>query len=274
MASTAKKRKAPPSPGMWHKPQQLQRLANGLLFFSVLVFGYVGLMFVMQRVTLFPMETLTVTTPLRQVTPAQVEYATLDSVSGNFFTVSPERVRQAFEKLPWVREAKVRRTWPGGLEVSLDEQEAIAQWRPGGGDESMLMNGRGELFAAASYQKLPVLSGPLGRESDVLARYRDFSDIVRPHGFNISVINLSSRDAWSLRLESPERQLTLELGREQNNAPLLDRLTRFMDAYPVIKDQFPAPLVGADLRYPNGFAVRLGATETHAHDTTKKRGRK
>ena len=63
-------------------------------------------------------------------------------------------------------------------------------------------------------------------------------------------VRLSLRRAWQVRLDNG---MTLEVGREQVAA----RLTRFLSAYA----QTIAPLGGradhVDLRYANGFAVRV-----------------
>jgi cell division protein FtsQ len=63
------------------------------------------------------------------VTPTQIEYAARSAVAGNFFTVNLDAVRAAFEKLPWVRKAEVRRRWPDGLELAIEEHVAAARWK-------------------------------------------------------------------------------------------------------------------------------------------------
>ena len=254
MASKAKKAGKAPAEGFWHKPYQMHLVADMLLFAGTVALGY-ALVMAALRLPVFPLREVAVVTPLTHVTPAQVDLAVQDSLSGNFFTVNLDKVRASFEKLPWVRKASVRRRWPDGIELELEEQEAVAQWRQGEAGEVRLVNPRGETFAAASRAPLPLLAGPPGRAPDVLAHYKDFAEAMKPIGWRLSSVSLSAREAWSLRLDNG---LVVELGRDQPKAPLAERLARFVSAYPETSARLKAPMVMADLRYPNGFAVRLG----------------
>jgi cell division protein FtsQ len=38
------------------------------------------------------------------------------------------QARQAFEQIPWIRSALVRREFPNRLSVTLDEFQPVAQW--------------------------------------------------------------------------------------------------------------------------------------------------
>ena len=89
------------------------------------------------------------------MTREQIDGVVRNAVSGNFFTVDLEATRKAFVKLPWVRTASVRRIWPQGLEVTLEEHMALARWAGGA-----LVNFQGEIFNAASDEPLPEFEGP------------------------------------------------------------------------------------------------------------------
>lgn len=54
-------------------------------------------------------------------------------LTGNFFTVDLPAARKAFEQVPWVRKAQIRRQYPRTLQVVLQEHHAVAHWgkRPG-----------------------------------------------------------------------------------------------------------------------------------------------
>src|SRR5437899_738300 len=49
-------------------------------------------------------------------------------LAGNFFTTDLGKARRAFESVPWVRQAVVRRVWPNRLAVHLEEHRAVALW--------------------------------------------------------------------------------------------------------------------------------------------------
>ena len=228
-------------------------LADALLLAASIALGYAAVK-VALAMPLFGFREVVVLSPLSQVTRAQLEYAARSGLSGNFFAVSLDDARAAFEKLPWVRRAEVRRVWPGALEVRLEEHVATAYWKSGDSGEMRLVNQYGEVFAAASNATMPVFSGPEGGAARVLARYREFSTALAPLHQTLIGVALSPREAWQLKLSDG---LQLELGRDQANAPLAERLSRFVAAWPKAKDKLSAPAAVADLRYPSGFAVRL-----------------
>jgi cell division protein FtsQ len=176
-------------------------------------------------------------------------------VSGNFFTVNVESVRQAFEKLPWVRRVDVRRRWPDALELVIEEQVAVARWRRNEG-EYLLVNSHGELFAAASDANLPMFSGPEGSVADVLAQHAVFSDALAPLGRHPVAVALSSREAWQLRLDDG---LVLDLGREEAKHPVAERMARFVAHYRDVREKLQIKPALIDMRYPNGFALRAAA---------------
>jgi cell division protein FtsQ len=212
----------------------------------------------LQRLPVFPLRQVLVTSSLGQVTPAQVEQAARVALAGNFFTVDLDQVRGTFEKLPWVRRADVRRRWPDALELSLEEHQALARWKLAdrqGSQEARLVNSHGEVFAAASEAELPVLSGPEGSAPLLLARYQEFAAALAPMGRRPQTLLLSSREAWQLKLDDG---LVLDLGRDEAKHPLAERLDRFVSHYrPALEKLHLAAGGVVDMRYPNGFALRV-----------------
>jgi len=240
------------SPGFWDRPGLLNLIADLLIVGSVAVLAWAGSVAV-QRLPVFPLRQVVVMEPLRQVTPDQIEQAARAAVVGNFFTVDLDGVRAAFEKLPWVHRAEVRRRWPDTLELNLAEHVAVARWRqPDGGSE--LVDSDGEVFAAASEQVLPMLAGPDGAAPEMLGRYRELAQLLAAVGRNPQVLVLSRREAWQVKLDDG---LLVELGRDEPKHPLSERIARFATYYPAVlqRNQLAVGSV-VDMRYPNGFAVR------------------
>lgn len=250
-------RRAAPETGFWHRPEWMNPVADALLLAASIALGYAAVKLAL-AVPWFSFREVVVKSPLSQVTRAQLEYAARSGLRGNFFSVSLDDARGAFEKLPWVRRAEVRRVWPGALEVKLEEHVATAYWKTGDSGEMRLVNQYGEVFSAASNANMPVFSGPEGGAARILARYREFSTGLAPLHQTLSEVTLSAREAWQLKLSDG---LQLELGRDEANAPLAARLSRFVAAWPRVKDKLSSPATVADLRYPSGFAVRLAGAQ-------------
>lgn len=231
---------------MWDNPRLLNLLAGALVGVAALAFGAGGL-YVLLRSEMFPVKEVRVTSPLKHTTRTEIEAAAKDRIAGNFFSVSPGEVRAGLEKLPWVRSAAVRRVWPDALEVSLEEHVALARW----GDDA-LVSVHGERFQARTEQPLPLFIGPAGTEDEVARRYARFSEVLAPLGSPLERVVLTPRLAWQLRLQNG---LNIMLGRDPEAAEA--RLRRFVGVYDLTLRNINRKHEYVDLRYPNGFALRV-----------------
>lgn len=238
--------------GLWHQPPLLNLLADLLIVAGVAGIAWAAVT-ALQRLPLFPLREVVLAAQPQRVSPDQIAHVARTAVVGNFFTVDLDAARAAFEKLPWVRNAAVRRQWPHGLVLALEEHVAVAQWRHLNG-ESGLVNQQGEVFAAdlpEDAPPLPRLSGPEGAAAEILARHGEFNRTVASIGRSVATVALSPRRAWRLRLDDG---VAIDLGRDEERHPLAERLGRFVASYEKIQARFGEVRV-ADMRYPNGFVV-------------------
>ena len=65
---------------------------------------------------------------------------------------------------------------------------------------------------------------------------------------------LSPRLAWQLKLQNG---MVVDVGREQPKSPVGARLMRFVDVYPELVGKRAVRPAVVDLRYPNGFAMKV-----------------
>jgi cell division protein FtsQ len=187
-------------------------------------------------------------------------------LAGNFFTVDLAKARTAFESVPWVRKAVVRREFPGTLRATLTEQVPVAHW----GDEadSKLVNGYGEVFEANVAEvddSLPHLSGPGDQAGMVLGMYRELEPLLRPYDLTIDELSLSSRGSWAATLDTGA---VIELGRGRSEE-VSARLQRFLKTVTQVAGQYGrsiASVEGADLRHTDAYALRLRGVTTVAPD--------
>jgi cell division protein FtsQ len=222
------------------KIQMALGIVSGMLLLGA-CFGALYWLLMPQR---FPVNAVEIKGPLKNTTRAEIE-AALPRAAGNFFAVDLAEVRAGVERLPWVRHVAVRRVWPGRLEVAVEEHVALARW----GDDA-LVNLQGEKFYARTRESLPSFVAPAGSAAEVARRYRRFSEIVAPLGTRVERVVLSARHAWQLRLANGVHVM---LGRDGDLAE--ERLRKFVEAYPGTFAGKKYEYV--DLRYPNGFALRL-----------------
>ena len=246
-----------PDDGFWNTPALMNMAADFLMGLSIIALAWAAVT-ALQRLPVFPLRELVVTGSLGQVTRAQIEHTARIAVTGNFFTTDMESIRAAFENLPWVRKVEVRRRWPDSIELTLEEQVAVARWKPANSSDSQngrLVNDHGEVFAGTASEALPAFFGPEGSSMQLLERYRDFA--VALTGHKVEMVILSTRDAWQLKLDNG---LLLELGRDQRKHPLTERIDRFARHYSFVRASTGLVDGGvADMRYPNGFTLRPGS---------------
>lgn len=233
---------------MWDNPRLLNAAAGALTALALMVFAVAALQLLL-RSALFPLREMIVRGDLAHTSRAEIEQAAQGRVGGNFFAVDLAQVRASLEALPWVRRVEVRRVWPDRLEATLEEHVALARWAAGG-----LVNVQGERYAGASVAPLPQFSGPPGSEPEVARRYRRFVEILAPLAAAPERVALSPRYAWRLRLDDG---LAIELGRDAPSDPVEARLARLVAAWPLTLARMPVKHEHVDLRYPNGFALRL-----------------
>lgn len=184
-------------------------------------------------------------------------------LAGNFFTLDLQRSRAAFEAVPWVRRAVVHRVWPDRLRVQLEEHRPAALWGPADGLER-LVNSYGEVFEAnvgdVEDDHLPRLEGPGDSSAaPMLALLGRLQPVLAPlDGGAIAQLTLSGRGSWRVALDGGA---VIELGRGSDDE-VLERTARFVRTLPQVIAQYQRPLLSADLRHPDGYAVRLRGITT------------
>lgn len=185
----------------------------------------------------------------------------MPKLQGNFFTIDLAAAKRAFESVPWVRQAVVRRVWPNRLAVRLEEHRAVAYWSAADGSDR-LVNAQGEVFDAnlgdVEDDDLPTFGGPDGSSTQVLAMHARLAPLFAPHDVRIETLTLSGRGSWKLALDSGAE---IELGRGSDEE-VVARTERFVRTLAQVTAQFRRPLQSADLRHRDGYAVRLKGVET------------
>ena len=244
---------------MWDEPRLLNTVSNALFALALILVAYAaGTTFA--KSPAFSLRAIRVQGDLDHVNRGQIVEALQGRVSGTFFTVDLETVRSIFEKIPWVRRAQVRRRWPDRLDVSLEEHVPLARW--GRESDGRLVNRHGEVFAGhvggEQAAELPQFAGPAGSEHEIALRYSLFRELLTPTALKVDAVMLSQRQSWSFRLTNG---LTVQLGRDSEKDPIRERLARFVEVYPSTLGRMSYRPSYVDLRYPNGFALRVPGTQ-------------
>lgn len=184
-------------------------------------------------------------------------------LAGTFFTLDLAAARKAFEAMPWVRRAVVRREFPNRLRVTLQEHQAVAYWGEEG--ESTLLNSQGEVFEAnvgeIEQESLPRLNGPQDQSAQVLLMYRALAPLFEGLELPVDELTLSGRGGWELRLDTGA-QVVLGGGPHDEVVARAGRFLRTLTQVASRYGRTPAMLESADLRHEDGYALRLRGVST------------
>ena len=252
------------------------RFMNSLSLVFSLVFGAMLLALAvawLMRQPLFNLSAISVQGDLSHNNAVTLRANVAPRLAGNFFTVDLGRTRAVFESVPWVRKAVVQRQFPNRLKVVLQEHQAIAYWGPEG--DSRLVNSFGEVFEAnqgeIESEELPQLNGPQGQASLVLQGYQMLSPLFDKLDAVLERLELTGQGSWRARLDSGA---VLELGHGSLD-DIQARAQRFISTLTQVSSRYNRELESADLRYANGYAIKLrGVTTVNPGDKEDRKAKR
>lgn len=250
-----------PAPPLPADVRLLQATAQVVLLLGMLAVCALALTW-LARQPAFALRTIRVEGELTRVNQHTLRANAAPQLRGNFVTLNLQQARQAFEAVPWVRRAVVRKVWPMKLVVQVEEHRAAALWGAEGSNER-LVNQQGEVFEAnvgdVEDDGLPRLVGPDGSAPQMLAMVRRLDPVLAPlDGGALQQLQLSPRGSWRVVLDKGAR---IDLGRGSEDE-VLARTARFVGTMPRVVATYQRPLESADLRHQGGFAVRLKGITT------------
>lgn len=223
------------------------------------------------RHPVFSIQSITVNGNVTHSNPVTLRANVMPQLTGNFFTLNLLQARQAFEQIPWIRSALVRREFPNRLSVTLDEFQPAALW--GGEGDGKFLSVEGAIFEVnadeVDSEALPILKGPEAQAKTVLEMYKFLKPRMDKMDMSLNKLELSQRGSWSAQLESGA---TLELG-HGTQQEIGDRLQLFFKTVTQIASRYgrtASSILSADLRYDNGYALKLRGVTTLTVDSLKK----
>ncbi|OIN00776.1 peptidase S49 [Polynucleobacter sp. QLW-P1DATA-2] len=262
---------------LWNHPERMQKLSRFLIrcFVAMLVIGVLVWLsqrpvFALKQIQIEPVAGQT----LKHINKSLVKQEVSETVQGNFFSVRLEDVKRGFETMPWVRHANVRRVWPNGLIVSIEEQKPFGTW--GGADSRALMNTHGEIFAGRVSEvgddvHLIDFYGPEDSGQEVMSLYEKANNWFKPWGAEVTSLALTERYAWHIKLSNG---MKVEFGRDEESSDKTlteERVARLFKYWPQVQEKWSNRIDAVDLRYANGFAVHLAAASMKKNDVDGKK---
>jgi cell division protein FtsQ len=262
---------------IWNYPDRMQKISR-FLFRCFTVMLVIGVLVWLSQRPVFELKQIQIEPVLGQtlkhINKPIVKQQVLETVQGNFFSVRLEDVKRGFESMPWVRHANVRRVWPNGLVVSIEEQKPFGTW--GGVDSHTLMNTYGELFSGRVSEigddvRLIDFYGPSDASKEVMSLYEKASTWFQPWDLEIKSLALTERYAWHVKLSNG---MKVEFGRDEESSDknlTEERVARLFKYWPQVQEKWGSRIDAVDLRYANGFAVHLASVSLKKSDPDNKK---
>lgn len=245
---------------------RLMNATAGVLFAGVFLFALVALLGWAARHPAFDIRAIVVDGEVTHNNAVTLRANVAPRLRGNFFTIDLKDVRVAFEAVPWVRRAFVRREFPYRLHVTLEEFQPVALWARDDADvDARLIDRTGVLFDAnlgdVDVDALPRLWGPPQRAAEILATLGALRPLFAPLDAELVGLDLTERGQWRAELGNGGR---IELGRGEA-AELIERSRRFVATAAQVAARYHRSadaIEAADLRYPRAYALRLKGVTT------------
>ena len=262
---------------LWNHSDRMEKLSRFLMrcFIVMLVIGILVWLsqrpvFALKQIQIEPVAGQT----LKHIKKPIVKQQVLETVQGNFFSVRLEDVKRGFESMPWVRHANVRRVWPNGLIVSIEEQKPFGTW--GGSDSHVLINNHGEIFTGRVSEvsddiRLVDFHGPDEAGKEVMSLYEKANNWFKPWGAEVVSLALTERYAWHIKLSNG---MKVEFGRDEESSDKTlteERVARLFRYWPQVQEKWSNRIDAVDLRYANGFAVHLASASLKKNELDGKK---
>ena len=235
------------------------------VLFGVVVVFYVALLIKDIEVpAVLPVNDVQVKGELTFLNIEEISLTVKNNISGGYFTVDLNHVREILLQQPWVKEVSLRRLWPASVSVYVKEQKPVAYWNNEG-----YISDTGEVFKPASVNKklnLPKLRGPEGQHNNVWKFMNILYQEMAVLNYEVKSLHLDDRRAWQLVIASNaasntdtetavfKNGINVRLGRFDTE----NRMQRFVRILPALTTEIKDEEIKViDMRYPNGFAVKM-----------------
>lgn len=243
------------------------RLMNGVatgIFVLAALAGVAAGVLWLTRAPFFAIRAIQLDGELARNSVPTIRANAMPKLRGQFFSLDLQRARSAFESVPWVRRAVVQRVWPDRLAVRLEEHRPVALWQQEDERNPLLVNSFGEIFEAnvgdVEDDRLPVLDGPADRAAAMWSLLSRLQPLLARQDLVLRRLTLSARGSW--RGDTEEGQV-IEFGRGSEDE-IVARSERFVGTLAQVTGRFHKPLLSADLRHADGYALRLDGVSTVA----------
>ena len=166
--------------------------------------------------------------------------------SKSFFDIDLNYLKRKLEKIEWVREINVRRSYPDEIIIDIEEHTPVLIW-----NNKMFINKYGEKFRVKKIDKnIPILISDEARINEVFTYYKLFNEKSVSNKLDFKITKITENEIRSLTI-GLSSGINIQLGSKDVN----NKIPLFSEIYKSLKTRDLNKIRYIDMRYSNGFSV-------------------
>ena len=164
----------------------------------------------------------------------------------SFFNINLDYLKNSIEKVAWVKNAYIRRSYPNEVIIFIEEYTPVAVW-----NNDSYISENGYIFSANKIEKkLPKISSYSNRNIIIFEYFSLILDGIRKNKLNDKVLLIKENEIRSLTVLL-ESNIAIKFGSKN----IEERIGVFFKAYKTLNTSDLKKIRYIDMRYSNGFSI-------------------
>ena len=166
----------------------------------------------------------------------------------SFFNFKINYLILELNKVEWVRNVDIRRVYPNEVSITIEEHQPVAIW-----NNKRYINNFGELFEVKIIKKnLPLLQSDEDRIKEIFDYFYQFNENLRLNNLEYKINKIEENEIRSVTIF-----LTSGLYIKLGSKNVKNKINLFFKVYKSLKTRDLKKIRYIDMRYSNGFSLRL-----------------
>ena len=164
----------------------------------------------------------------------------------SFFTMDINYLREKIEKIDWIKNVNIRRSYPDEVKIYVEEHIPVAIW-----NNDYYLDEFGKIFSANNINSdLPLIISRSSRNNIIFKYFTLLTKSILDNKIDEKIIKIQENEIRSLSVFFLSG-LKVEFG----SSNITDKINIFFKAYKTLNSSDLKKIRYIDMRYSNGFSV-------------------
>ena len=164
----------------------------------------------------------------------------------SFFTMDINHLRKEIEKIDWVKNVTIRRSYPDEVKIYIEEHIPIAIW-----NDDYYLDEFGKIFSANKIDSdLPLITSVTNRNNIIFKYFILLSKSISDNKINEKIIKIQENEIRSL-----SAHLLSGIKVKFGSSNITEKINIFFKAYKTLNSSDLKKIRYIDMRYSNGFSI-------------------